>query len=338
MVGAFASERTIMIYPWQQSQWKLFIQQYQHRHLHHAYLLYGQPGVGKLAFAHAMAHRLLCQEPGDTACGQCQHCVWSQSGEHPDLYELTPQEKSVIIKVDQVRQLVTDLAQSAHQGAYQVVIIHPAESLALSASNALLKTLEEPIGQIIFILVSDSPWRMLPTVRSRCLMLPCQLQSSCEAQAWLQEHISKSTTSSVSALLRAAHGAPLLALAYSERDYFSLLEHWLNDLNALATQSGDVVTIAAAAIKHDVQVLLAVLIDMLSDMMKLVLKVDQSHLIFQDQADNMRKMVLSLSYSQLAPCFDQAVKSRALLQTTTSVNAQLVIESWLIQWMQMFIK
>ena len=326
-----------MIYPWQQAQWQLFSQQYQQGHLHHAYLLYGQPGVGKLAFGREMANRLLCQQPGDTACGECQHCQWSQAGEHPDLYELAPQDKSVIIKIDQVRQLVSELSQSPHQGAYQVVIIHPAEALALSASNALLKTLEEPIGQVVFILVSDSPWRLLPTVRSRCLMLPCQLQAVVDARTWLQAQIPESTTSSASALLRAAHGAPLLALSYSKQDYLSLMEHWLKDLKALTTQSADLVAMATGAIKQDIQIVLAVLIDVLSDMMKLVLKAERSHLIFQDHADTMQSMVCSVSFSQLAACFDQAVKSRTLLQTTTGINAQLVIESWLIQWMQMFI-
>jgi DNA polymerase-3 subunit delta' len=159
--------------------------------VHHAWLFDGPPGVGKELAAFGLAQALVCERrgtkghPATAACGVCRACERAvlRKGErrpaHPDitvlergLYEAstigrrTPETQD--LSIDQVRTLV--LARSAfapHEGRAKVFIIRRAEEMSTSAANALLKTLEEPIASTYFVLLTEAPGAMLPTVLSR---------------------------------------------------------------------------------------------------------------------------------------------------------------------------
>lgn len=120
--------------------------------LSHAYLLSGMGGLGKTAFAREFAHYLLGAELET----------------HPDFIFIAPQEKSRAIKVDQIRELSDKLSRTAHKGGYQVVIISPADAMPTAAANALLKTLEEPQGQVVIFLIDDQAYFLPKTIASRC--------------------------------------------------------------------------------------------------------------------------------------------------------------------------
>ena len=171
------------VYPWQQSLWQQLAGRSQHAH---AYLLHGPAGIGKRALAERLMARLLCLSPsGLDACGSCKSCHLLAAGTHPDNFVLEPEEADKPIKVDQVRELVDFVVQTAQLGGRKVVLLEPAEAMNLNAANALLKSLEEPSGNTVLLLISHQPSRLLPTIKSRCVQQACPLPSEAMSLAWL---------------------------------------------------------------------------------------------------------------------------------------------------------
>jgi DNA polymerase III subunit delta' len=173
--------------PWQTEAWLRVQRQREADQLPHALLLAGPPGVGKRRFALALGAGLLCQTPSEgVACEHCRTCVLMAAGTHPDWAWLAPEEKGKAIKIDDIRALVLSMAQTSQQGGRKLVVLEPAEAMNRNSANALLKTLEEPSGATVLLLISDNPARLLPTIRSRCQRLEFPLPPATAARAWLE--------------------------------------------------------------------------------------------------------------------------------------------------------
>ena len=198
-------------YPWQHTQWQQLAGRAQHAH---AYLLHGPQGIGKRVLAERLRARLLCQRPeGLNACGQCKACQLLAAGSHPDTFVLEPEEAEKPIKVDQVRELVAFMVQTAQLGGRKVVLIEPVEAMNVNAANALLKSLEEPSGDTVMLLVSHQPSRLLPTVRSRCQQVACPVPDTAQSQTWLADALPDTDADVRDELLTLAAGSPLRAVA-----------------------------------------------------------------------------------------------------------------------------
>jgi len=135
-----------------------------HKRLAHAYLFAGPEGVGKRLTALALVRILFCTE--ERGCGECPPCRKVDHHNHPDLHILEPDGNS--IKIEQIRNLQRDLNLRPHEASRKVCLIEAAETMTVGAANALLKTLEEPRGDTLLILLSSQPQRLLETIRSRC--------------------------------------------------------------------------------------------------------------------------------------------------------------------------
>jgi DNA polymerase-3 subunit delta' len=190
------------------------------RNLAHAYLIHGAAGIGLDAFAGAWARALLCETPGreGQACGTCASCSLNAAGNHPDLTLLTLESDdegddgkaakiATEIKIDQVRAFTDGVNLGTHRAGRRVVIVTPAEALNLPAANALLKTLEEPPAGTVFLLVTTALSRLLPTIRSRCRLLPVGTPGAKTSAAWLAAQ----GVDDAARWLACAHGAPLAA-------------------------------------------------------------------------------------------------------------------------------
>jgi len=222
------------MYPWQQAAWTQ-LQQMRAR-LPHAILFHGPAGTGKADFLDAFAQSLLCERvrADGHACGECASCGWFVQHNHPDYRRVRPEAleddptsegddgdgdrksksakaPSKDIKIEQIRALADFMNISTHRQGLRVVVLYPAEALNMPASNALLKTLEEPPPGTVFLLSTNSLDRLLPTILSRCRKFALPLPAHDQALAWLKEQ----GVPDADSWLREQGGAPLAALGES---------------------------------------------------------------------------------------------------------------------------
>lgn len=207
--------------------------------LHHAWLFAGPEGIGKASFARAAAIRLLADAaaPGTLSPGfdvpeshQTRRLI--EAGSHPDYRELkrlpkesdkTGQELARGIPIAQVRALLPMFAMKPSLSPRRVVLIDAIDDVERpGASNALLKSLEEPPAGTIFILVSHAPGRLLPTIRSRCRLLRFDPLGEDNMARIVREHLGKADDAEVAALIRAGAGSPGRALGFAGLDLAAL--------------------------------------------------------------------------------------------------------------------
>jgi DNA polymerase-3 subunit delta' len=208
-------------YPWLDAPWRRLLAS--RARPAQALLLAGPRGVGKGALAQAWAQALLCEAPwGDgAACGVCAACHWFATGAHPDFLRVTLLEKTgkegetrmaTAVEVEQAREAVDFVQLSTYRAGYRVVLVDPADSLNLAAANALLKVLEEPPLNTVFVLVSDQPRRLLPTIRSRCTRIDIGLPPAEQGLRWLADQ----GVDDAPNLLALSGGTPLDAQRWAE--------------------------------------------------------------------------------------------------------------------------
>ena len=131
-------------------------------------LFWGASGIGKSMTALAFAKAINCSEQTGDACGTCLSCRKIDSGNHPDIAQIAPVKKSRIIDVEAIENIIEMASLRPFEARWRVFIIYEADRMRGPAQNHLLKTLEEPLGPSVFILVSEYPQMLLPTIRSRC--------------------------------------------------------------------------------------------------------------------------------------------------------------------------
>jgi DNA polymerase-3 subunit delta' len=203
----------VEIYPWLTDHWSFFMQRLKQDRLAHALMIEGPAGNGKMTLASMMVARLLCREDQPQACGQCRSCKLLKGGAHPDYFDIKPEEGSEVIKVDQIRALIGRLDLTTSISTRKVAYVRPAECMNPAASNALLKSLEEPAGDTVLILVTNNAGRLPVTIRSRCQAISINQPSGQLALDWLQKTTGKSPIV-VGDALQAAGGSPLRAVSY----------------------------------------------------------------------------------------------------------------------------
>ncbi|MFO6423473.1 DNA polymerase III subunit delta' [Motilimonas sp. KMU-193] len=195
-----------MSYPWLESLQQQLYRQADQQKLHHALLISGITGLGKVTLAQQLAQQLLCQQPSQAGpCGHCHACALFLAGNHPDFHPIKTDNR--VITVDSVRQLNAKLAERSQQGGAKVALFYDAQSFNESSANALLKSLEEPGDNTFFILICESVGRLMPTITSRCQKLLLKPPADC--RPWLAGQGYNNVSSG---LLHLYQGAPLAIL------------------------------------------------------------------------------------------------------------------------------
>ena len=203
----------------------------------HAWLLQGPSGMGQFELGMAMVRAWLCEQPtAQGACGHCTSCHSIDVHAHADLCVLMPEvdmlargwplsekaqseiddkkrKASKEIRVDAMRDAVEFTQRTSARGRGKAVLVYPAEQMNAVTANALLKTLEEPPGDVRFVLATEAVHQLLPTIRSRCLAHTMQWPPEAQMLQWLQ---TQGLTADAAAWLRAAGGRPLDALSMAQ--------------------------------------------------------------------------------------------------------------------------
>ncbi len=199
----------------------------------HAVIFSGVEGIGKRKIAEICAAALLCENSNVEACGVCESCRMLAAGSHPDFYIVEPEKSKSApnIKIGQIRTLQNEVSLQPNHSNCRVVIIDGAELMNNAAANCLLKTLEEPTGQTIFILTSANRAGLLMTLRSRCGTINFEKISSEQIQNALEMRGVESERAETVSLI--ADGSFGRALKLEESGGYEIREDALNFLENL---------------------------------------------------------------------------------------------------------
>jgi DNA polymerase-3 subunit delta' len=294
--------------------------------LAHAYLFSGEQGIGKRMTALSLAAALNCAAPGpDGGCGSCASCRKVAAASHPDVHLLLPDGDE--IKIDQVRQLQADLSLKAFEGKRKVLIVDGAESMNEPSSNAFLKTLEEPPGDSLIILISSLPHGLLATIRSRCQEVKFQPLPRKTLAAVLREQrgLGEEDAWFLAALARGSLGR---ALAMDLNDERSAREQFLALVYGLGAMRHDETLTLAERFAKDrdgFERFLDMGTEWLRDRAVFGQTADERLLIFSENAARDRESGRRPSLPKVLQDLELFTRSRILLERR--VSAQLVAEN-----------
>ena len=311
---AYANTTLALPLPWHKDVWEGFNRAIDTDRMPHALLLHGSNGVGKRRLAITLAQRLLCSaEANEYACGSCKSCKLLLAGSHPDLTILEPEEEGKKIRVDDVRTLCTKLNTTAQQGGWKIGLILVADAMNINASNALLKSLEEPQGKTLLVLVSDRLHALLPTIRSRCQKQYLATPGEDVATHWLKEVSGNS--SDVAKAIEVSNGRPLLALHNIESGTLVLRQDFEAIIGGVASGSLSSVEAAQQCVK-------------LNDNNIIEWYMNYVHrlAVNEGQGGGDRR---------LFQFQDRLMSARQLLFSQSNVNQQLLLEGLFMDWAQL---
>lgn len=320
----------IQIYPWQREQWAQLSAAREQGRLPHALLLAGAEGLGLRQFAYALGAGLLCPDTDSSAraCGICKSCTLLQAGNHPDFLSIEPEETGKQIKVEQIRQLGELIARKSHYDKGQVVIINPADAMNQSSANGLLKTLEEPPGNSLLLLVSSRAALLPVTIRSRCQRLGFSGSYDDDTVAWLTSRI-QDTGIIASEILRKAGGLPLKALELTESDVIQRQDAILEDLQNIRQNADSPVKIAEKWNTMGAEKVFGYLIELFWRLSRLKLGQSDNN---SSEHRHLQGFLKGLDLLQILKCYDLVLKHYNTLSGTISLNKQGLLEDFIISW------
>jgi len=282
----------------------------------HALMLVGPVGVGKRCAAAWIArHRLGIATAGPLPEYPCDIPA------HADLRWICPPEDKHAIGIEQIRELVADLSLTSFEGGGKVAVIEPANAMTANAANSLLKTLEEPPGDALLVLITDKTSRLPATVFSRCQRVNIPVPPESESLAWLDRL--QPGTSWPRALREAGH-APLAAIGASER--LETTQAMSRDIAALSAHEAAPLDVAARWARHEAGFVL----DWLArEVQKCIYGVSGVASATSERA--VGDSVLKRMDRRNLFCYLDTV-NRLRSQPAGSFNVQLTLESLLIDW------
>jgi DNA polymerase-3 subunit delta' len=326
------------LFPWLNNGYQQLTHLVSEDRLPHALLLSSAGGLGIQSLAEALAATILCLAPTPTAqgahaCGTCKSCLLVTNGSHPDYRVVSHREGKKQIAVDDVRDAMHFLQQTAQQGHHKVLVITPAETLNKASANALLKSLEEPPAGTFLILLSDRPASLLATIRSRCFKHAIATPDHETSHQWLSGNIQDPET--VNLLLSVCNDRPCEALRFYEQGSLDIRSKLIEDLNKLMGKHLGPSEIAGRWNKLPMDQVLFWLSLWLTDMSRFL---GSKGLVTLRDPMMVKITKYTVRHAKAVSIFgltDDILSYKSGLERQTNLNPQLVLEEILITWHDM---
>ncbi len=328
-IATMSHDKPSQVLPWLQPYWQQ-LSAYRHQHrIPQALLISGNKGLGKQQLASQFAQSLLCSESLENGffCGQCHACHLFQANTHPDFISLQVEGDGKQISIEQIRNLITQLALKSQYGGKRIVVINQAEQMNRSAANGFLKCLEEPAADTVILLITEQAGRLPLTISSRCQKLHIKKPDPGVALNWLKEQniIEKQST-----LLALAQGSPLLAKHFSEQGIVELRSHCFNDWLNIFSKQANPVSIAETWQQYDEKLLFFWLSSWTIDLIRFSYQKESSFCYNPDLQKQLQQLTQQVNLSRLYCFYDLLLQTQR--QFSNQLNKQLLFENILINW------
>ncbi|MTD25419.1 DNA polymerase III subunit delta' [Erwinia sorbitola] len=316
-------------YPWLNHSYRQILSQHQAQRGHHALLIQALPGMGDDALIWGISRWLMCKQPdGVKSCGECHSCQLMLAGTHPDWYRLEAEKGKNSLGIDAVRSVTEKLYHHAQQGGAKVVWLPDAGQLTEAAANALLKTLEEPPKNTWFLLSSREPSRLLPTLRSRCLLWHLAPPGEGQSLQWLQKN-SAAALNERTAALRLSAGAPAAALALLDDKIWQQRQRVCEALPAAL--QGDIMSLLTVLHHDDAARRIGWICSLLVDAVKWQQGGGQ-YISNPDRQAEVIQIASLLPASAIDASLRQWIICRDRLLNVVAVNRELLLTEQLLSW------
>tara|TARA_R110002050_G_scaffold1244_4_gene8627 strand:+ start:61019 stop:62005 length:987 start_codon:yes stop_codon:yes gene_type:complete len=313
------------LYPWQTSLWQQLCKQLRSNRLPHALLVTGVKGLAKNSLSQHIVASVLCLNrlEDQSSCGHCHSCQLLSAGSHPDHIEIRPEETGKQIKIEQIRHLRDKQQLTPSVSKWKTIVISPADNMNVSASNSLLKLLEEPQHNTILILITGRSEKLPITVKSRCQNYHLASPSANQALNWLTDHVdNKSNAETLAMLLQLAKGAPLAVVDMLSNGMDKQYLQVEQDFQLILQNKVNPIALSAMWLKYDLVTVLNQLQYMIRDRM---IK------SFIDLPNSTTDTATNRLYWQISDCIVQIIK---LVSSQNNVNNALLIEDFIVSVMR----
>lgn len=325
-----------IIHPWNQEVWENLT--LEPERANHALLFGGDTGLGKRDLAFALAHFVLTD-----AHSQSESLF--NAGSHPDFHVIMPEDQvsedllgsfarryleshsgkpKKTITIDQVRRLSQALTTHPHISSHRVILIFHAETMNRNAANALLKSLEEPPANTLFVIVSDEIAALVKTIRSRCSVINFKAPDAQSAHTWLKMQ-AVVPEDQIDTHLAMANNHPIQAQNLFQEDYLASLKSVFTDVNGLWTGRAEVTQVAKKWQDLGATVSVDILQKLTTDLLRCQLTKSPKNVFFPVQLSWMQSTSNKLSRSRLLDVIDELIYAKKMLATT--VDELLVLET-----------
>lgn len=293
----------------------------------HAYILNGERGSGKKLLARLFARTLLCEKHGPEPCNECHSCRQAESGNHPDIIQVT-HEKPNTISVDDIREQVNNTVMiKPYQGPYKIYLIERAELMSVQAQNALLKTIEEPPEYVVFLLLTENAEALLPTINSRCVMLKLRNIKDKLIRRYLME-VLKIPDYKADVCTAFAQGNVGRAIMLANSEHFNEIKDEAVQLLKYIHEMELSEVVAAVnnitSYKLEITDYLDIIMIWYRDVLLYKATKDIDRVVFKDQVNYIREQAKTSSYEGIERVLSSLEKAKTRLKA--NVNFELVME------------
>lgn len=325
-----------IIHPWNQELWQSLT--LEPDRANHALLFNGDAGLGKKDLAFSLAHFVLTDN-------HSQSEKLFNAGSHPDLHVVLPEyqikddllgrfanryiehhsgKPKKTINIEQIRRLSAAMATHPHISSHRVILIFNAETMNRNAANALLKSLEEPPENTLFIIVSDELSKLAKTIRSRCSLVNFRQPDYSSAKAWL-EFDGSLPQDQIDTYLSMSNNQPLEAIRLFKTEYLVSLKAVFTDVNNLWMNRGEITAVAKTWQTIGGLQVLDILQKLTTDLLRAMLASDPQNVFFPVQKKWIKSSSEKISKTALLDLVSELNYSKQML--ATSVDELLVLET-----------